>query len=263
MSILFETTGGVALVTIDRPEVRNALDFDASDELVATWRRFNDDPDLRVAVLTGAGDKAFCSGADMRGVGEFYRNLGPTERLRRSEQQPGLGGLTRNMRIEKPIIAAINGACLAGGLELALSCDIRLAADTASFGLPEVTHGLIPGAGGTQRLPRLVGPSVALDMIMSGRRLDAEEALRVGLVSRVVDAADLLEQATELAGLVAANAPLAVQAARAAVLRGLDLPLEEGLRLEQLLAEPVRQSEDAQEGPRAFLDKRKPVFKGR
>jgi enoyl-CoA hydratase/carnithine racemase len=263
MSIRFEREGPVAILTIDRPEVRNALDLEASEELARAWLRFRDDDELGVAILTGAGDRAFCAGADLRGMAEFYRSLSSTERLRRSEEQPGLGGITRNLRIDKPIVAAINGHCLAGGLELALACDLRVAAESATFGLPEVTRGIIPGAGGTQRLPRLIGPQRALDLILTGRRVDAREAERIGLVSRVVPLADLRRSAVELAQQIAENAPLAVRAAKAAVWRGLELPLEEGLRLEQLLAEPVRQSEDAREGPRAFLEKRKPNFRGR
>jgi E-phenylitaconyl-CoA hydratase len=263
VTIRFECEGAVAVLTIDRPKVHNALDFETSDALVDAWLRFRDDDALRVAILTGAGERAFCAGADLRGVGDFYKNLTSAQRLRRSEQLPGLGGITKNFRIDKPIIAAVNGYCLAGGLEIALACDLRVASDNATFGLPEVTRGIIPGAGGTQRLPRLIGPERALDLILTGRRIDAHEAERIGLVSRVVALDDLRQTAVELASTIAENGPLAVRAAKAAVWRGLDAPLEEGLRLEQLLAEPVRQSEDAQEGPRAFLEKRKPEFKGR
>jgi E-phenylitaconyl-CoA hydratase len=230
---------------------------------VEAWRRFRDNDDLRVAVLTGAGERAFCAGADLRGVGDFYRSLTSAQRLRRSEQVPGLGGITKNLAIDKPVLAAVNGHCLAGGLELALACDLRIASENATFGLPEVTRGIIPGAGGTQRLPRLVGPARALDLILTGRRIDAREAERIGMVTRVVPQAQLRSAALAVAHTIAANGPLAVRAAKAAVWRGLDLPLEEGLRLEQLLAEPVRQSEDAQEGVRAFLEKRPPDFKGR
>ena len=263
MSIRFECEGAIALLTIDRPKVHNALDFETSDALVDAWLRFRDDDALRVAILTGAGERAFCTGADLRGVGDFYRTLTSAQRLRRSEQVPGLGGITKNLAIDKPIIAAVNGYCLAGGLEIALACDLRIASENATFGLPEVTRGIIPGAGGTQRLPRLVGPERALDLILTGRRIDAAEAQRMGLVTRVVPLCDLRQEALEVANVIAQNGPLAVRAAKAAVWRGLDVPIAEGLRLEQLLAEPVRQSEDAQEGPRAFLEKRKPEFKGK
>jgi len=263
MTIRREREGHVSILTINRPEVRNALDMKTAEELISAWREFRDDSDLRVAILTGAGDKAFCAGADLRVVAEFYRTMSSVERLRRSENEPGLGGITRNLPVDKPIIAAINGHCLAGGLEIALACDLRIAADHATFGLPEVSRGIIPGAGGTQRLPRLIGPSRALELIMTGRRIDAAEAERIGLVGKVVPIGDLRRCALDLALEVARNAPLAVMAAKSAVWRGLDLPLEEGLRLEQLLAEPVRQSEDAKEGPRAFLEKRPAEFKGK
>ena len=263
MTIRFECEGAVALLTIDRPKVHNALDFETSDALVDAWIRFRDDDALRVGILTGAGERAFCAGADLRGVGDFYKKLTSAQRLRRSELVPGLGGITKNLTIDKPMIAAVNGHCLAGGLEIALACDLRIASENATFGLPEVTRGIIPGAGGTQRLPRLVGPERALDLILTGRRIDAREAERIGLVTRVVPLSELRTEALDVANAIAENGPLAVRAAKAAVWRGLDVPLEEGLRLEQLLAEPVRQSEDAQEGPRAFLEKRKPEFKGR
>lgn len=263
MTLRFETDDTVAILTIDRPEVHNAIDFDTTDALVEAWKRFRDDDGLRVAVLTGAGERAFCAGADLRGVGDFYKNLTSAERLRRSELTPGLGGITKNLVIDKPIIAAVNGHCLAGGLEVALSCDLRLASENATFGLPEVTRGMLPGAGGTQRLPRLIGSERALDLILTGRRIEADEAHRIGLVTRVVPLASLMDEALEVARTISQNGPLAIRAAKAAVWRGLDLPLEEALRLEQHLAEPVRQSDDAQEGPRAFLEKRKPDFKGR
>ncbi len=263
MTIRSEREGAVAILTIDRPEVRNAIDPKTSDELIAAWREFQEDERMRVAVLTGAGERAFCSGADLRGLAEFYKSMTSAERLRRADSEPGLGGITRNLPIEKPVIAAINGHCLAGGLEIALACDLRIASENATFGLPEVTRGIIPGAGGTQRLPRLIGPERALDLILSGRRIDAREAERIGLITRVVPLADLREEVLGVAVRIAENAPLAVLAAKAAVWRGLDLPLDEGLRLEQQLAEPVRQSEDAREGPRAFLEKRKAKFKGR
>ena len=263
MSIDFERDGPVAILTIDRPKVHNALDFETSDALVDAWMRFRDDDALRVAILTGAGERAFCTGADLRGVGDFYKQLTSAQRLRRSEQVPGLGGITKNLDIDKPILAAVNGYCLAGGLEIALACDLRIASENATFGLPEVTRGIIPGAGGTQRLPRLIGPERALDLILTGRRIDASEAERLGLVSRVVPLDALRREVLAVANAIAENGPLAVRAAKAAVWRGLGGSLEQGLRLEQLLAEPVRQSEDAQEGPRAFLEKRKPEFKGR
>ncbi|MFQ5666118.1 MAG: enoyl-CoA hydratase-related protein [Candidatus Binatia bacterium] len=263
MGVRFETHEHVAVVTIDRPEVRNAIDPETDQALVEAWHRFRDHAQLWVAVLTGAGDQAFCAGADLRGVGAFYRSLTSAERLARTDTAPGLGGLTRNLNLWKPVIAAVNGYCLAGGFELALACDIRIASATATFGLPEVTWGMMPGAGGTQRLPRVAPLGAALELILTGDRISAADAYRLGIVNRVVSPAELMPTALGLAERMCRNGPLAVRAAKQAVYRGLHLPLDEALRLEQLLAEPVRQSEDAQEGPRAFLEKRQPVFKGR
>ncbi len=263
MSIRVERHDAVLLVTIDRPEARNALSLEMSRALVEAWQELRDDEALRVAVLTGAGDKAFCAGADLKEVGAWYRSQTPADRQRRGEREPGLGGLTRNLDPGKPVLAAVNGACLAGGLELALACDLRIASENATFGLPEVRWGLIPGAGGTQRLPRAVPLAVALELLLTGQPIDASQALQAGLVSRVVPRERLLEDALALAAQIARNAPLAVQAARAAALGGLALRLDEGLRLEQAYAEPLRASEDVQEGLRAFAEKRDPEFEGR
>jgi enoyl-CoA hydratase/carnithine racemase len=263
MPIRFETAGRTALITIDRPEARNAIDAETAEQLNAAWLRFRDDDALWVGVLTGAGDKSFCAGADLRRVGKFYADLTPDERRRRSELQPGFGGITRNLPIFKPIIAAVNGHCLAGGLELALACDFRIAAPAATFGLPEVRWGIVPGGGGTQRLPRMIPLGMAMEMIVSGRPIDAATALRIGLVNRVVAADALREEALSTAAAICSNGPLAVRAAKEAALRGLDLPLDEGLRLEQFLAEPVRQSEDAAEGVRSFAEKRRPQFQAK
>lgn len=263
MTIRSDRAGHTLVVTIDRPEARNALSLAMGSKLVEVWRTFAADDDLRVAVLTGAGDQAFCAGADLKEVGAWYASMTPEERRHRAETEPGLGGITRNLDPGKPIIAAVNGACLAGGLELALACDIRIAADTATFGLPEVRWGLIPGAGGTQRLPRAIPESMAMEMLLTGHPIDAATALRIGLVSRVVARADLMEEALGVAARIAANAPLATRAVRSAARRGRDVPLDDGLRLEQDVAEPLRQTADVQEGLRAFREKREPVFEGR
>ena len=263
MTLRTRRDGAILVVTIDRPEARNAIDRATHQALCETWRSFAADPELRVAVLTGAGDKAFSAGADLKEIGAWYASMTPIERRERSEREPGLGGLTRNLDAGKPVIAAIGGHCLAGGLELALACDLRVAAEHATFGLPEVKRGIIPGARGTQRLPRAVPPAVALEMLLTGDPIDAATALRVGLVNRVVPSGQLLDEAMALARRVAACAPLAVAAARAAALRGLHLPLADGLRLEQFYAEPLRQTEDAREGIAAFVDKRPARFEGK
>ena len=263
MAVLFEKKEKIAILTINRPEAMNSLDRETLDQLNMAWIDFRDDPDLWVAIITGAGDKAFCAGADLKGIGEYYSSMTPIERKEKAEKGPGVGGITRNLEIWKPIIAAINGHCLAGGLEIALACDIRIAAETATFGLIEVSRGIIPGAGGTQRLPRLISLGKSLDMILCADRIDAREALEIGLVSRVVPVKDVMAEAIKKAERIFKNAPLAVRAAKEAIYRGLDMPLAEGLRLEQFLAEPIRQTEDAKEGPRAFSEKREPQFRGK
>ncbi len=263
MSILVETRGRLRILTINRPQVKNALDIDTSRVLAQHFIEFCDDPEVWVAIITGSGTESFCAGGDLKKIGTYYASMTPAERLNRGETEPGFGGITRNLPVWKPVIAAINGFCLAGGLEIALACDLRVAEEHASFGLTEVKWGIIPGAGGTQRLPRLIGVDRALDLILTARKMPAEEALRCGLVSRLVPAGQALEKAVELAEQICENAPLAVRAAKEAVMRGLDMRLEEGLRLEQLLAEPLRQSDDAKEGPRAFAEKCKPQFRAR
>lgn len=263
MAVVFERKERIAIITINRPEAMNSLDGETLEALNKAWIGFRDDPDLWVAIITGAGDKAFCAGADLKGLGEYFRSMTPIERRQKAENGPGFGGITRNLDIWKPIIAAINGHCLAGGLEIALACDIRIAAETATFGLTEVSWGIIPGAGGTQRLPRLISLAKSLEMILCAERIDAQEAMKIGLVSRVVPVKDVMSEAIKTAERICQNAPLAVRAAKEAIYRGLDLPLSEGLRLEQFLAEPIRQTEDAKEGPMAFSEKREPRFKGR
>ncbi len=263
MSIRASVDDHVFVITIDRPEARNALNRQMAQQLCDAWRSFRDNTELRVAILTGAGDKAFCAGADLKELGDHYRSMTPIERRERGEREPGLGGITRNLDPGKPIIAAINGHCLAGGLELALACDVRIAVDHATFGVPEVRRGIIPAAGGTQRLVRAVPQAIAMELMLTGDSIDAAAALRCGLINRVVSAESLMAEAHAFAHRIAKNAPLAVQAARAAALRGRHLPLEEGLRIEQFYAEPLRSTEDAQEGIAAFVEKRKAEFLGK
>ncbi|MFZ0830367.1 MAG: enoyl-CoA hydratase-related protein [Thermoplasmata archaeon] len=258
MPVRFEVDGHVAWVTLDRPEALNAIDPESHAELVAAWKRVRDEDGLRVAVLTGAGTKAFCAGVDLKRMGEFYQSVSAPQRVEVWNREPGIGGLTRNLEVGKPVIAAVNGICLGGGLELALACDIRLASTNATFGLPEVRWAIIPGQGGTQRLPRAVPPAVALEMILSGRPIDAKRALAIGLVNRLHPLSRLRTAAQTMAETIGAQPPRAVQAALAAVRRGLGLPLAEGLRVEQELADPLRDSPDNREARTAFREKRPP-----
>jgi enoyl-CoA hydratase/carnithine racemase len=256
-NIIYNRRERTAVITISRPERLNAIDADTSVELLEAFAAFRDDPEQWVAVLTGAGEKAFSSGADLVAMAQAMRE-GRGTRL-----PVPFGGITRDFECWKPVIAAINGYCLAGGLELALCCDIRIAAEHAQFGLPEVTRAIIPGAGGTQRLPRAMPRAAAMHLLLTGGRFDAAWALRFGLVTELVPADQLLERALAIADEICRNGPLAVRAVKEAALRGMEGSLAEGLELETELARQVLRSEDAREGPRAFAEKRPPVFRGR
>jgi enoyl-CoA hydratase/carnithine racemase len=260
MPIIFEKREKIAIITINRPEAMNSIDPETSEELSRAWMDFRDDPQLWVAIFTGVGDRAFSAGADLKKMIPFLARLSPIERREWEEKYPGLGGITRGLNIWKPIIAAINGFCLAGGLEMALACDLRVAADHSTFGFMEVSRGIIPGAGGTQRLPRTIPLGRAMEMILTAERINAEEALRLGLVNRIVPLSQLMDTAMEMAAAILKNAPLAVRAAKEAILRGLDIGLEEGLRLESVLQSYLLTTADAVEGPRAFAEKRPARF---
>jgi len=262
MPVRFEVDGHVAWITLDRPEALNAIDPESHAALVAAWERVRDEDDLRAAVLTGAGTKAFCAGVDLKRIGEFYQSVPADQRVEVWNRTPGIGGITRNLEVGKPVIAAVNGICLGGGLELALACDLRLASANATFGLPEVRWAIIPGQGGTQRLPRAVPPAIALEMLLTAQPITAQRAEAIGLVNRVYPSARLKEEARTLAETIVAHPPRAVQAALAAVRRGLGLSLPEGLRLEQELANPLRDSPDNREARAAFREKRPPRWSG-
>jgi len=257
-NVTYETKGRLAYVTINRPDRRNAIDPDTSRELRDAFEAFKADDEVWVAILTGSGDQAFSAGADLVAMAQAF--AGGRSGM---GYDVAFGGITRGFECWKPIIAAINGYCLAGGLELALSCDIRVAADHATFGLPEPKRAIIPAAGGTQRLPRFVPPAFAMELLLTGDRFDAETALRFGLVSHVVPADRLMATAEEIAGKIMECGPLAVSAIKQAAIRGREMSLEDGLKLESQIAGQVFQSEDAREGPTAFAQKRKPEYKGR
>ncbi len=258
--VLYEQSGRVVTVTLNRPEAMNAVDPETHQALIETWTRFRDDDSAWVAILTGAGDKAFSAGADLKKLIPAAVGKGG---VRRGHNDPGLGGLTRGMEIWKPMIAAINGFCLAGGMELALCCDLRVAVPHATFGLPEVRWAIMPGAGGTQRLPRAIPLARAMEMILMAQTIPADEALRLGLINAVVPPAELLATARRWADTICERGPLAVRAAKEAVIRGLTMPLADGLRLEAFLSGTLRGTGDAVEGPKAFAEKRTPEFKAR
>jgi enoyl-CoA hydratase/carnithine racemase len=254
-NIKYEKRGPIAVITIDREERLNALDSQTSSEMFKAWEDFRDDNELRVAILTGVGEKSFSTGMDLvataRGENQFDGRPVP------------FGGFTKRMPIYKPIIAAINGFCLAGGMELALACDIRICTPEARFGLPEVRWAIIPGAGGTQRMPRAIPQAWANYLILTGEQMDAETAQSVGLVSHIVPREELMDKALQIAGIICERGPLAVRAAKEAILRGQDMPLEHGLAYEDIVLSRLFSSDDAKEGPRAFAEKRKPDYKGR
>lgn len=250
--VLYEVRGQIAYVTYNRPERLNACDKETYALLADTWRRFDADPGTRVAILTGTGDRAFCAGSDIKGEGFGDPNV------------PAGNGLFDVIGfLRKPVIAAINGHCNGGGLEQALACDIRVACTEAMFGLGEVRLGVLPGGGGTQRLPRLIPRGRALEMLYTGSRIDAAEALRIGLVDHVVPRAGLMAKAEEIAAAICGSAPLAVEKIRECVVRGMEMPLEQGLKVEKDLFAFLRRTEDAREGAAAFAAKRPPAWQGR
>jgi enoyl-CoA hydratase/carnithine racemase len=246
----------VAYVTLNRPAALNALNTSLRRDLRQVFTDLQADPDVRVVVITGAG-RAFCAGADIK---EWREPASVVEDRARRLQ---LNFWEVMSRCTHPIIAAINGYALGGGCELAMCCDIRLASEQAQLGLTEVTLGIIPGGGGTQRLPRFVGRGKALELILTGKRIDAYEALRLGLVEQVIPHDRLGAAVDELAQTIVARAPLAVKYAKEAIVRGLELPLGEGLKVEAELYTLLQTTEDRMEGARAFKEKRSPRFKGR
>src|SRR5437867_1749512 len=256
-NLLLEHDGPVAILTVNRPAVLNALDTPTTDELRHAIIHLKQDASVRVVIMTGAGDKAFIAGADINELAA----LKPTQGKEHAQRGQHVLDLIENMG--KPVIAAINGFALGGGCELAMACTVRLAADTARLGQPEINLGIIPGYAGTQRLPRLVGKGVALDILLTGRQVKADEALRIGLVNKVVPAAELMSEARALAGELASKAPIAMQYIIEAVNRGLEVSFDKGQFLEATLFGLVASTDDMREGTRAFLEKRKPEFKGR
>jgi enoyl-CoA hydratase/carnithine racemase len=255
-TLLIERKHHVAYVTLNRPTAMNALNTTLRLDLRRFFLEIAEDRDVRAVVITGAG-RAFCAGADIKEWKE------PTSVVEDREERLRLSFWEAMRRYAWPVIAAINGYALGGGCELAMCCDIRIASELAELGLTEVTLGIIPGGGGTQRLPRLVGRGKALELIVTGKRISAQEAWRLGLVEQVVPPDQLMPTAQALAQTIVARAPLAVKYAKEAIVRGLDLPLEEGLQVEAELSNLLRSTEDRMEGARAFKEKRPPQFKGR
>jgi E-phenylitaconyl-CoA hydratase len=246
----YQKEGKIAIITINRPEAMNALGMEVRKGLNEAYIDFRNDPNVWVAILTGAGDRAFSAGADIK---EF--RPGPVS--------GAIGEVVSPDQIWKPFIAALNGYALGGGLELAMQCDIRIAAEHARLGQPEINIGFMPGAGGTQRLPRFVPRAMAAQILLLGEPIDAQEAYRIGLVNKVVPLAQLMPTAKQWAETICRKGPLGVRAVKEAMIKGYDLSLEEGLRLERELANRIRMTEDFMEGARAFAEKRPPQYKGK
>jgi enoyl-CoA hydratase len=256
-NLLVGRDGPVAILTINRPKFLNALDTTTIDELRRAVLDAKQDQTVRVVIITGQGDKAFVAGADINELAVQTPASGREHAL--SGQH--VFGLIENLG--KPVVAAINGYALGGGCELAMACTIRIASETAMLGQPEINLGLLPGYAGTQRLPRLVGRGRALELMLTGRAISADEAQQIGLVNRVVSAADLLQEAKTLARELAAKAPIAMSYILAAVGKGGEMPFGEGCAFEAALFGLVASTEDMREGTRAFLEKRKPQFQGK
>jgi len=256
-NILFEKKNAIAYVTVNRPKVLNALNMATMEELRHAFHEIKSDPAIRVVIFTGAGEKAFIAGAD---IGELAKNDAVAAKEYTHRGQSVLN-LIENLG--KPVIACINGFALGGGCEIALACTMRLASESAKLGQPEVKLGIIPGYGGTQRLPRLVGKGIAMQMVLGGEPITAQEALRVGLVNEVTAPADLIPRAEAIAAKIIPNAPLAVQYAMEAVNKGMEMTLSEGLYLEAVLFAVACATEDKKEGTSAFLEKRPAQFKGK
>lgn len=253
----FEETDGVATLTLNRPDVMNSLNFPLLFALRERIEAVRFRRDIRVLIVTGAGDRAFCSGADLK----ERANL-PPEKVR--EYIYTIRDLfTAIEQLNKPVIAAVNGIALGGGTELALACDIRLAARSASMGLTETRLAIIPGAGGTQRLPRLVGRGLAKELIFTGRRVEAEEALRIGLVNRVCEPSELLAECRRLAAMICETGPIAIEQAKYAINHGLETDIATGLAIESNAYWVCIPTEDRLEGLAAFKEKRKPVYRGK
>lgn len=264
MAIEVTSDGGITTITINRPERRNALDMEHFGLLAKAWVGFRDDPSQRVAIITGVGN-SFCVGADLKSfVPTVTENI---EALSKGESDipadAGLIAVLREFELFKPVIAAVNGICVAGGMEMLLGTDLRIASTEASFGIFEPKRGLFPGGGTTVRLPRQIPFPWAMEVLLTGEAVSGQRAYEMGIVNKVVEPGELLKEAHVWAERILDQAPLAVQAVKRSVQQGLRLPLKEAFDLELQLAAEVFMSEDAREGPKAFAEKRKPVWKGR
>lgn len=257
MSIDFSLDQHVATITINRPDRMNAMDAEHYNALSEAWTRVRDDADIRVAIITGAGEKSFSAGADLK---SFLSQQPPLGELLLTQKNQLLN---RGLEVWKPIVAAVNGYCIGGGMTLLLATDLRVCAEHATFSVSEVRRGVFPANGGTQRIAQQLPHPIAMELLLMGDTFDAQTALRWGLVNKVVSAADVMDTARAYADRLARNAPLAVQAAKELALRSRDVDLATGLRLEQMMLRLLQTSDDVGEGTQAFAEKRAPVFTGK
>ncbi len=266
-SLEYEKRDHVAYITFNRPEVRNAMDAEVMVRLADAWRDYDADPDMRAAIITGAGDKAFCAGADLgKLIPLFTRARQPEDEWDKrvmEDRSVQDAALLRGFSTYKPVIAAINGFCLAGGTELIQATDIRLAAPRATFGLSEVKRAIVPAGGSLVRLARQIPYAKAMEILLTGEQMTAQEAHRIGLVNYIVPPEELMASAERFARVIAANGPLAVRKIKEAVIRTSGVPLEDAYKIENECAREVMMSDDAKEGPRAFMEKREPRYTGR
>ena len=257
MSIDVEVTDGIATITINRPERMNAMDAEHYKGLSQAWMRVRDEQAIRVAIITGAGEKSFSAGADLKSFITAPAGLDEMWLTQRDQL------LNRGLEVWKPVIAAVNGYCLAGGMTLLPGTDIRIAAEHATFNIAEVKRGILPGNGGTQRILDQLPYAIGMELLLTGDSIDAQKALHYGLINKVVPKDRLMDEARAMAKKIAANAPLAVQAAKESAVRSREMDRVTGLRFEAVINRMLQFTEDAKEGPAAFAEKRAPNFKGR
>ena len=260
--ISYDKHGSVRLITIQRANKMNSLDFAANDELTEIWRTFDQDDDARVAVITGAGDQAFCAGADLKTYTLAFAQAAAPEFRRKFTNGPGFGGITRNLDIDKPILAAVNGFAISGGFELALACDLRFCSPNAEFALQDAKWGFHACDGGLIRLPQIVGMGHAMEIILSGERVDAEHAYRIGLVNRIYPQAELLSKTLDYAQMLASRAPLSHRFAKEVVRRSVGMHMNEALQWESRSFRDVAFTDDLKEGLASFKERRPANFKG-
>ncbi len=260
--ISYDKHGAVRLITINRPDKMNSLDFSANDALIDIWREFDRDDHARVAVITGAGDKSFCAGADLKTYTLKFAQAAAPEFRAKYTNGPGFGGITRNLDIDKPIVAAVNGFAISGGFELALACDLRFCSDNAEFALQDAKWGFHACDGGLIRLPQIVGMGHAMEIILSGERVNAEHAYRVGLVNRIYPSNQLLAKTLDYAQMLATRAPLSHRFAKEVVRRSMGMHMAEALSWESRSFRDVAFTEDLKEGLASFKERRPANFQG-